>query len=104
MITEPNTWKNPNTHYLEVLRNEWYKQLILLENLITEETMKFYEKKGIITLHLSVTTESISSQMGRGSDSSPVKVNLQGVETYLADSMQFLLEYGCRLTEKAVIT
>lgn len=100
MLTEPNTWNNPNTHYLEVLRNEWYKQLILLENLITEETMKFYEKKGIITLHLPVTTGSISSPMGRGSDSSPVKVKLQGVETYLADSMQFLLEYGCRLTEK----
>ena len=48
MLTEPNTWNNPNTHYLEVLRNEWYKQLILLENLITEETMKFYEKKGLL--------------------------------------------------------
>lgn len=100
MLTEPNTWKNPKTHYLEVLRNKWYRQLILLENLITEETMKFYEKKGIITLHLPVTTGSISSPMGRGSDSSPVKVSLQGMETYLADSMQFLLEYGCRLTEK----
>lgn len=92
MLKEPNTWKNPNTHYLEVLRSEWYRLLILLENLITEETMKFYEKKGIITLHLPVTTGSISSPMGRGSDSSSIKVNLQGVEIYLANSMQFLLE------------
>lgn len=100
MLVEPNTWKNPKKHFLEVLKSPWYKQLIMLENLITEETMKFYEKKGIITLHLPVTTGSISSPMGRESDSTPVKVNLQGVETYLADSMQFLLEFGCRLTEK----
>ena len=64
--------------------------------------MKFYEEKGIITMHLPVTTGSISSPMGRGSDSLPVKVNLEGIDTYLADSMQFLLEYGCRLNEKGV--
>lgn len=96
----PNTWKEPKTHFIEVLKSAWYKQLVQLQNLITEETMKFYEKKKIITLHLPVTTGSISSPMGRGSDSKPVKVKLEGVETYLADSMQFLLEYGCRLTDK----
>lgn len=100
IIKEPNTFKKPSTHYIEALKNNWYKQLVLLENLVTEETMRFYADKGIITMHLPVTTGSISSPMGRGSDSSPVKVNLEGVETYLADSMQFLLEYGCRLTEK----
>ena len=63
---------------------------------------RFYEEKGIITMHLPVTTGSISSPMGRGSDSLPVKVNLEGIDTYLADSMQFLLEYGCRLNEKGV--
>lgn len=95
----PNTWKEPKTHFIEVLRSTWYKQLVQLQNLITEETMKFYEKKKIITLHLPVTTGSISSPMGRGSDSKPVKIELEGVETYLADSMQFLLEYGCRLAD-----
>lgn len=94
-----NTWKEPKTHFIEVLRSPWYKQLVQLQNLITEETMKFYEKKKIITLHLPVTTGSISSPMGRGSDSKPVKIELEGVETYLADSMQFLLEYGCRLAD-----
>lgn len=102
MIKEPNTWKNSETHYLEVLKNPWYKILIKLENLINVETMNFYEQRGIITLHLPVTTGSISSPMGRGSDSVPVKVNIDGVDTYLADSMQFLLEYGCRLNKKGV--
>ncbi len=98
----PNTWKNKKTHYMKVIDEPWYKLLVKLENLLTVETVKFYEKIGISTMHLPVTTESISSPMGRGSDSLPVKVNLNGVETYLADSMQFFLEYGCRLTNKGV--
>jgi len=98
----PNTWKESETHYIKALDEPWYKLLVKLENLINVETMKFYQKKGIITMHLPVTTGSISSPMGRGSDSTPVRVKLEGVETYLADSMQFLLEYGCRLSDKGV--
>lgn len=101
-MKEPNLWKNEEDFYLNILNSPWYKLLVKLENLISSETMKFYEKKGIITMHLPVTTGSISSPMGRGSDSLPVKVNLEGIDTYLADSMQFLLEYGCRLNEKGV--
>ena len=102
MLKEPNSWKKPQTHYLEVLKDSWYKTLVKLQNLVSTETMKFYEKKGIITMHLPVTTGSISSPMGRGSDSSPVKIEIQGIEMYLADSMQFMLEYGCRLNSNGV--
>lgn len=35
--------------------------------------------------------------MGTGSDSLPVKISINGVETYLADSMQFFLEFACRM-------
>lgn len=101
-MVEPNSWKNSKTHYIEVLKNPWYTFLVQLENLISVETMKFYEQKGIITMHFPVTTGSISSPMGRGSDSMPIKVLINGVETYLADSMQFLLEYGCRLNKAGV--
>lgn len=101
-MREPNLWKSEKDFYLNVLVNPWYKLLVKLENLVSMETMIFYEEKGIITMHLPVTTGSISSPMGRGSDSLPVKVNLEGIDTYLADSMQFLLEYGCRLNEKGV--
>lgn len=101
-MREPNLWKSEKDFYLNVLVNPWYKLLVKLENLVSMETMKFYEEKGIITMHLPVTTGSILSPMGRGSDSLPVKVNLEGIDTYLADSMQFLLEYGCRLNEKGV--
>lgn len=98
----PNTWKDQKTHYIKVMNEPWYKLLVKLENLITVETVKFYQRKKISTIHLPITTGSISSPMGRGSDSLPVKVNLAGIDTYLADSMQFLLEYGCRLTDKGV--
>ena len=98
----PNSWNNYNQHFLTTMESPWYKFLVRLQNFITTETMKFYEKKGIITMHLPVTTGSISSPMGRGSDSLPVKINLEGVNTYLADSMQFLLEYGCRLNQNGV--
>lgn len=101
-MVEPNSWENPSKHFLYVLNSEWYKLLAKLENTISYETMKFYEKRKMITIHLPVTTSSISSPMGRGSDSTPVKVNLEGIDTYLADSMQFLLEYGCRINEKGV--
>ncbi len=37
--------------------------------------------------------------MGAGSDSEPVRVEMFGITTHLADSMQFLLEYACRLHE-----
>ncbi len=99
IISEPNLWNDKSNFYINVLRSDWYKRLIKLENLITEETVRFYSGMGITTLHLPVTTSSISSPMGRGSDSKPVRVNLEGTETYLADSMQFLLEYGCRLCD-----
>ena len=98
----PNSWNDYNQHFLTTMENPWYKFLVKLQNFITVETMKFYEKKGIITMHLPVTTGSISSPMGRGSDSLPVRINLEGINTYLADSMQFLLEYGCRLNSNGV--
>jgi len=98
-ITPPKSWLNQNTHYLEALKNPWYKQLVELENLINVETTNFYQQKGIINFHLPITTGSISSPMGNGSDSIPVKIKLEGVETYLADSMQFMLEYGCRINK-----
>lgn len=98
----PNIWRDYKNYYLEIMDEPWYKLLIKLENLISVETMKFYEKRGITTMHLPVTTGSISSPMGRGSDSLPVRIKLENVDTYLADSMQFLLEYGCRFNGKGI--
>ncbi|MBP3285256.1 MAG: asparaginase [Clostridia bacterium] len=99
-IRPTRSWKDRKNHFLCALEDPWYKHIAAIENIIHHATCEFYRKEGIKTLFLPITTGSISSPMGLGSDSLPVKVNLCGVETYLADSMQFMLEYGCRIFEK----
>lgn len=84
------------SHWLDAISNPWYKIILEIEETIILETNNFCRKKDIHNLILPVTTGSISSPMGLGSDSLPVQVNVCGRKTYLADSMQFLLEYGCR--------
>ncbi|MFF4704386.1 amino acid--tRNA ligase-related protein [Streptomyces sp. NPDC001288] len=96
-IKAPRSWTRPEEHYLAVLEDPWYRNLTVLQDIVTHSTTEFWTAKGARNLHLPITTGSISSPMGRGSDSSPVEVELEGVRTYLADSMQFMLEFGCRV-------
>ncbi len=91
------SWMNMNDHFITVMQDPWYKALVELQDAITRSTSRFFSAQGLRTIHLPITTHSISSPMGLGSDSLPVKIDLFGVDTYLADSMQFMLEYGCRL-------
>jgi asparaginyl-tRNA synthetase len=84
--------------YLSVLDTSFYRCVVDLQDLVSFETARFWRERNVRSIHLPVTTGSISSPMGLGSDSLPVQVELFGVPVYLADSMQFLLEYGCRLT------
>jgi asparaginyl-tRNA synthetase len=91
------SWMNLQEHYLTALDDPWYKTLVEIQDAISTSTLKFFSKRGLKMIHLPITTHSISSPMGLGSDSQPVKIQLFGIDTYLADSMQFMLEYGCRL-------
>jgi asparaginyl-tRNA synthetase len=79
------------------MTDPWYRNLARLQDTLTRSTVRFYGERGISTLHLPLTTGAISSPMGLGSDSMPVKIEIDGAPTYLADSMQFMLEFGCRL-------
>jgi len=100
MIKPPKSWKNLNTHYKVVLESEWYRILCILQSEFNYATTLFYKNLGIPNFQFPLTTTSISSPIGLGSDSLPVKVKIDGVDTYLADSMQFFLEYACRLSKK----
>ncbi len=82
--------------YLKAIQDPWYLFLAELYNIIYESTTDFYKKNQIKTLLFPTTTSSVSSPMGLGSDSTPVEIIMNNNKTYLADSMQFLLEYGCR--------
>ncbi|MFD8248509.1 asparagine synthetase A [Nocardia sp. NPDC059691] len=97
-MVPPQTWMEPDSHYLKAMDSEWYAGLVALQSCLTVSTAQFWSGRGVSNGHLPITTGSISSPMGLGSDSSPVSVSMFGVDTYLADSMQFGLEYLCRLS------
>jgi aspartyl/asparaginyl-tRNA synthetase len=87
-----------NLSYLEILDDPWYSKVLALQSSFMTATNAFWSDRGIPFGMLPLTTGSISSPMGRGSDSAPVEIEMGGVQTYLADSMQFGLEYLCRLS------
>lgn len=95
-VRPSRTWEKPESHYIHAMSNEWYQSLLLIQDEINHSTFKFFRNQGIYSVSLPLTTGSVTSPMGLGSDSLPVKVNLEGVDTYLADSMQFHLEYALR--------
>lgn len=96
-IRPPRSWRDADTHYLKALQSEWYSLVLALQDGLTKSTVSFWSERGLRFGHLPLTTGSISSPMGLGSDSLPVSISLHGVQTFLADSMQFSLEYLCRL-------
>jgi asparaginyl-tRNA synthetase len=99
-LSAPGTWRAPDAHFEVALSHPWYRMLLQLTDVMQRATVEFWAGRGVRAAYLPVTTGSISSPMGLGSDSSPVRIELEGVPTYLADSMQFLLEYSCRMWEQ----
>ncbi|MFF3787731.1 amino acid--tRNA ligase-related protein [Streptomyces sp. NPDC001933] len=92
----PPLWSDPG-RYLDLMDSPWGRTLVTVQDALSYATARFWAARGVPTLHLPVTTGAISSPMGLGSDSQPVKARMFGRDVYLADSMQFALEYGCRL-------
>jgi len=99
-LKPPKSWEDPATHYVHAINSEWYRLITKLQSEFAYSTVNFYSKKNMIFMFLPITTGSISSPIGFGSDSKPIKVNILGQDTYLVDSMQFYLEYSCRLHSK----
>lgn len=81
---------------IERFTSTWLKSVIECQHVIYQATHAFWELRNLKTLNLPLTSSSVSSPMGIGSDSQPVSIDMFGVKTYLADSMQFGLELGCR--------
>lgn len=90
------------TRMKEVLSSPWYQLIFKLQSTIVYATYDFFKLRGYEPVVLPVTTGSVTSPMGLGSDSLPVKVKLFNELTYLADSMQFHLEYLLRISRKGV--
>jgi L-asparaginase / beta-aspartyl-peptidase len=94
----PKSWKNPATHSTVTLQDPWYAIIGLLQDRIYHESVRFFScTLGYRYALLPLTTDSISSPLGLGSDSMPVSISLFDRPTHLADSMQFSLEYMLRV-------
>lgn len=98
MIKPPKSW-NSKKHLSSLLSSEWYQTLGKVQSEVVKISNEFFFKNRFDFLLLPITTGSVSSPMGLGSDSSPVKVSIGGTDTYLADSMQFYLELACRINK-----
>ena len=81
----------------EVMGCGWFALVLTLGDIVTRATMRYAFSNGLQVMHLPLTTRTITCPAGPGSDAKPVPVVVEGVQTYLSDSAQFLLEYGCRL-------
>jgi asparaginyl-tRNA synthetase len=97
-VTPPRTFAdNDHTAFARALRSPWYTLVAELQDTVHRTTAAYAHAQGLRALPLPVTTRTITCPTGYGSDTEAVRVQINGVDTYLQDSMQFLLEYGCRL-------
>lgn len=96
----PYLWKDPQSHSMLAINNQWYHNLFQIQNTLFHSTVEYFHSSCQYAYALTpITSDTISSPMGLGSDSEPVSVNLLGQDVYLADSMQFVLEYFLRFQE-----
>lgn len=100
MIQPVCSWKNPDQHLKQLLSTPWYRTLNKIFSQILLLTHNFYKTENITPTIFPITTGSVSSPFGLGSDSLPVKINIKNNDMYLADSMQFSLEIATRLNDK----
>ncbi|KAG8529041.1 uncharacterized protein KY384_005675 [Bacidia gigantensis] len=99
-VKPPGSWKDPLAHSLQALNHPWYQAMFELQDTFYHACITFFRTEMGFDYVLSpLTSDCISSPVGLGSDSSPVRISLFDRDTYLADSMQFALEYMLRLKE-----
>ncbi|XP_017272171.1 uncharacterized protein LOC108236189 [Kryptolebias marmoratus] len=96
----PRSWEDPQSHSTLAITNQWYHNIFQIQNTLFHSTVEYFHSCCQYSYALTpLTTDTISSPMGLGSDSEPVSVHLLGQDVYLADSMQFVLEYFLRFQE-----
>lgn len=100
MIQPVSSWNTPEQHLQTLLTTPWYRVLNKVFSQILSLTHDFYKDENITPTIFPITTGSVSSPFGLGSDSLPVKVNIKNNDMFLADSMQFSLEIATRLNTK----
>ncbi|XP_013384130.1 uncharacterized protein LOC106154348 [Lingula anatina] len=99
-IAAPKSWEDPETHSIAAIRSTWYQNVFQVQNTLFHATVDYFNQRCKYNYALTpLTTDCISSPMGLGSDSEPVEIDLFGQKIFLADSMQFTLEYFLRFQD-----
>ncbi len=101
-LSPPGGWNDPRGNFSALMQHPWYAAIFEIQSLIIVTTHDFFRERSFKPVLTPVTTGSISSPMGLGSDSVPVSVNLFNQQTYLADSLQFSLEFLLRIWKSGV--
>lgn len=86
----------------ESFTTDWVKAIFYISSCIHKSTYEFFIKQGFDPGLTPYTCRSVSSPMGLGSDSLPVSITLFDQKIFLADSIQFYLEYLLRFAPKGV--
>ncbi|XP_051905816.1 uncharacterized protein si:ch211-256m1.8 [Hippocampus zosterae] len=94
------SWEDPESHSTHAITCQWYRNLFQIQNTLFHSTVEYFSNSCQYSYALTpLTTDTISSPMGLGSDSEPVSIHLLGQDIHLADSMQFVLEYFLRFQD-----
>lgn len=96
-VLSPSAWQQNEGYLQQLLNHPWYRHIANINASILSSTHNFFLAQGIKPFVFPITTGSVSSPSGHGSDSLPVKIKLKRQEVFLADSMQFSLEVATRL-------
>jgi aspartyl/asparaginyl-tRNA synthetase len=97
-LAVPRLWADIDGGFRRSLTSPWPRLVADIQDAVVRTTYAYAHSRRVRALHFPVTTRTITCPTGLGSDSMPVSVSVNGVQTYLADSMQFMLEYGCRIS------
>jgi len=83
---------DPVHHIDNLIDDPYYEKLILLRNLLSMKIDSYFQSLHAPRVDLYMVTGSVSSPMGKGSDSEPWPVTMGNIDTYLVDSAQFGME------------
>jgi aspartyl/asparaginyl-tRNA synthetase len=96
----PQRWGLAEAARLDGLPESFFGLLVPIFDCVVAASSAYFRQESLHWLPVPMTTASVSSPVAASSDSAPVAVQIGDQALYLADSAQFLLEYGCRIAPK----
>jgi len=103
-VVPPPTRADGHRDFVATLRSPWHALVVEVEDVVVRATYEYGHGRGLRSVQVPITTRTVTCPSGLGSDSRPVPVSVSGKSTYLSDSAQFLLEYGCRVAPAGCYT